>query len=305
MKLRSGRRPSTSLLTFLEAFPNEKSCWAYVFFHRYGFRPTCPRCGSVADWTPANTRKGYWSQCCSAPKAITGGSIFHHTRLPLRSWLYLMLLMVDLPMGPSVHFVTRQLGISHKAAWRILDAIRWHMAAVEVPRRVGGRGIKVYCDEACLRAGGNHVNLFGLTDRENVAIKIVPDRSRAVLFPIINECVLPGSLIITDTFPTYGGLRAAGWEHHTVNHSTRTWVNEYGETTTPIEVIWSALKRQLLGSRGQIRDIDLWKFIKEFLFRYHGHLVPGEAFWRLASSYPGKWRYDKAQLRAEVDARAA
>jgi transposase len=251
----------------------------------------------------ARTRRGYWSQCCSAFRGVTGGSLYHHCRLPLRSWFYVALLMADLPMGVSVAFIARQLGITHKAAWRMINALRVHMAALETPRRVGGPGRRVYCDETRLRVAGRPVSLFGLTDGENLVVKIVPDRSRKSLFPIIEQSVVAGSVIVTDNYSTYRSLDVMGWHHRRINHSTNGWMNAEGDCNAPIERVWSSLKRQLLGATGQIEDAQLWKFIKDFLFRYHARATPHEMFWRLVSSYPPKERYDQAVLRAEVDAR--
>lgn len=92
-----------------------------------------------------------------------------------------------------------------------------------------------------------------------------------------------------------------GWTHRTVSHSSGMWTNQYGDTSAPIESVWKSLKRELRGSTGQIARHDLWKFLKQFLFRHHARLHPDEGFWTLISTFPPIGRYDSAVLRREVD----
>lgn len=103
----------------------------------------------------------------------------------------------------------------------------------------------------------------------------------------------------------YSSLSESGWDHRRVNHSTSSWTNAEGDCNNPIERVWSSLKRQLSGATGQIEDKQLWKFIKDFLFRYHSRRAPDELFWRIVSTYPPKERYDPTVLREEIDVRAA
>jgi transposase len=62
--------------------------------------------------------------------------------------------------------------------------------------------------------------VFGIVERGGkVAALVAPDVTRATVQPLIEEKVLPESLIYTDEYVLYYGLDAKGYEHRCINHS--------------------------------------------------------------------------------------
>ncbi|WUR05151.1 DDE-TNP-IS1595 domain-containing protein [Vairimorpha necatrix] len=97
-------------------------------------------------------------------------------------------------------------------------------------------------------------------------LKIVPNRTQAVMLELFREYVLEGTIIRTDGFASYrSAVRDFGSVHEVVNHSVG-FTNEYEHHTTKIENLWSHLKTELRTRRG-IMKVNMEDFIYEFLFR--------------------------------------
>lgn len=47
----------------------------------------------------------------------------------------------------------------------------------------------------------------------------VPDRSQDTLINVIKEWILPGTIIMSDCWKAYKGLKNKNFQHYTVNHS--------------------------------------------------------------------------------------
>ena len=80
---------------------------------------------------------------------------------------------------------------------------------------------------------------------------VVEHRDAATLEKIIGEFVIPGSTVHTDEWPGYNGLRAMGYDHHTICHKKRfsrfIFEDETATliTTNHIERLWVELRKTM------------------------------------------------------------
>lgn len=79
--------------------------------------------------------------------------------------------------------------------------------------------------------------------------------------------VEPNSILMTDEYPGYQTL-AKDFEHYTVNHSAKEFVNEMAHING-MENFWSHLKRGIDGIYHQISKDHLQAYIDEFLLRFN------------------------------------
>ena len=86
-------------------------------------------------------------------------------------------------------------------------------------------------------------------------------RTAAVLIPVIERWILPGSIVYTDEWASYGGLTARGYTHDWVNHSIQFVDPVTGVHTNTQEVLWHHVKRRMSGSK------DLESVLLDFMFR--------------------------------------
>ncbi len=77
-------------------------------------------------------------------------------------------------------------------------------------RRKGKRG----------RGTGGKVPVFGLLQRGGrVYTQVIPNDKRKTVMPIIEEMIVPDSIVYSDALPSYNALDVAAFHHFRVNHS--------------------------------------------------------------------------------------
>ena len=104
-----------------------------------------------------------------------------------------------------------------------------------------------------------------VTTTKECVIGQVPNRTRDQLLPIIQEYVLPGSIIWSDTWRPYFCLSDYGYNHQMVNHSEE-FVRNDGVHTQEIESLWNSIKCELKIRRGYNAQ-QLSGYLDEFMFR--------------------------------------
>lgn len=122
---------------------------------------------------------------------------------------------------------------------------------------MGGIGRTVQIDECLVARRKYHrgrqireIWVFGLYDvtSEIGVVRIVDDRSRNTLLPIIEDIVLPGTMIHSDQWRAYMAGAIASipvippFSHETVNHRRNFVCPLLGTHTNHIENFWKNLK---------------------------------------------------------------
>ncbi|KAG0435235.1 hypothetical protein DMUE_4820 [Dictyocoela muelleri] len=94
-------------------------------------------------------------------------------------------------------------------------------------------------------------------------LKLVPNRKSETIYEIFLKHVHPGSIIVTDGYPSYpSAVRRFNGRHLVVNHSNE-FVTSDGVHTNSIENLWSHLKMEYR-SRAGISGDRLMLFLNEF-----------------------------------------
>src|SRR5581483_7346593 len=128
--VRSGRGFRDYLPCFLgdssfdRRFPTEEACRDFLFQSRWPDGFECRRCGT-APFRWLDTRR-LLCLVCHKPTALTGGTILHRTRKPLRAWFRAAYLMSQ-PCG-SARMLQEQLQLTYKVAWTWAHKLRTLMA---------------------------------------------------------------------------------------------------------------------------------------------------------------------------------
>jgi transposase len=120
------------------------------------------------------------------------------------------------------------------------------------------------------RGAENKIPVFGIKKREDGSVytKIIPNASRATLFPIIKKLISrDDSTIYTDAFRTYDGLVFDGYKHYRINHS-KEYSNRKGVHINGIENFWGFSKQRLAKFHGLSRK-TFYLHLKECEFRYN------------------------------------
>jgi len=106
------------LSEFMQAFGDESKCQAHLFSLRWpdGFR--CPECGHDKH-CQLHARAIYQCNGCHHQTSLTAGTLFAYSKLPLTTWFLAIYLITQEKNGISALELSRQLGISYNAAWRV------------------------------------------------------------------------------------------------------------------------------------------------------------------------------------------
>lgn len=113
------------------------------------------------------------------------------------------------------------------------------------------------------------LGIYDVTMKRGV-LKFIPDRSAETLEAAIIKHVKPGSIIWTDCWKGYSGLKnlngVSPYLHYTVNHSRYFKDPVTGVCTNQVEGYWSRLK-QYLRRLGVMSSPFIEEYIDQFMWR--------------------------------------
>jgi len=270
-----------SIPELLEAFPDEESCIKHLEELRWEGNPVSP----FDSTSTVYKCKGDRYRCRNTGKYfnVKTDTIFDNTKMSLRKWFLAIWLVTCHKKGVSSCQLARDIGISQKSAWFMLQRIRQCFGDLSEDERLDG---EVECDETFI--GGKNKNrhynkkvkgshgrsvkdktpVFGIIKRGGEVIaKVVKDTKRSTLEPIIDDHIKKGSYVYTDEWHAYNRLHK-NFNHGMVYHKVGQYV--IGKVSTNnIECYWSHLKRMIIGIHHWISDKHLQLYINAQSFRYN------------------------------------
>jgi transposase-like protein/predicted RNA-binding Zn-ribbon protein involved in translation (DUF1610 family) len=201
-------------------FPDDVACAGFLERIRWPKGFVCPGCGNTRAWRIAG---GLWMCAeCGLKTSVTAGTIFHRSRLPLRTWFAAMWFVCAQKNGVSAMGLQRILGFgSYQTAWAWMHKLRRAMVR---PDRdlLGGPGVAVEMD--CTFIGGRNQGRSGprYFNKEEAVIAVerrrpgglgrirlasIDSRQRkAEIFDFAKANLAPGSLLYTDGDKLYQDL---------------------------------------------------------------------------------------------------
>jgi transposase-like protein len=287
-----------TLMDLADRLRTEGDAYLLLEEMRWGDQPVCPHCGSVRKHyflTPDNgknrkTRTGSRSErrvwkCADCRKQFTVlvGTIFHGTKIPLRTWLFVIYDACAAKNGISAREVERKYGLTAKTAWFMMHRIREAMKREPMAGMLSGR---VIVDETFY--GGKPKNRHGhdpskrlpgqsdktpimaLVSRETgeVRAQVVPDVKGSTLrSAMAGHIDFKNTQLHTDGAVQYRQIAGDFQSHSAVDHQGGEYVR--GDVTTNhAETYFSQLKRSLDGTHHHVSREHLHRYVAEFDFRY-------------------------------------
>jgi transposase-like protein len=110
--------------------------------------PVCPECGGLDAYECRRTSGALRFRCkaCKVDFSITNGTLFASHKLPLRAYLAAIAIFCNEVKGKSMLAMSRDLGLSYKAAFVLCHKMREAMATELKGRHLGGEGETVEVD---------------------------------------------------------------------------------------------------------------------------------------------------------------
>lgn len=112
-----------STMELCRVFPDQESARTYLEGRLWPEGARCPVCGLSDRIT---TRSGGYYRCnqCKEDFTVRTGTIFERSHVPLHKWLYAMYLLVTSRKGISSLQLSKEIGITQKSAWFVLQRLR-------------------------------------------------------------------------------------------------------------------------------------------------------------------------------------
>src|SRR3954447_15435921 len=111
-------------------------------------KPVCPACGGLDAYEArrCNGASRYRCKQCKADFSITSGTLFASHKLSLRLYLAAIAAFCNEVKGKSMLALSRELGLSYKAAFVLCHKLREAMAEEMKGRKIGGAGKEAEID---------------------------------------------------------------------------------------------------------------------------------------------------------------
>jgi transposase-like protein len=219
---------------------------------------------------------------CRKQFSVLTGTIFHGTKIPVRTWLFVVFEMCASKNGVAAREIERKYDLTPKSAWFMVHRIREAMKLDPLAGLLSGT---VVADETFI--GGKPKNMhqskrplwgheakktpvLSLVNKETGEVRsaVVRDVTGATLSKTIRAHVdMTGTVLHTDS---WGGYKAVGKEmagHESVNHAEGEYVRGT-VSTTAAEGYFSQLKRSIDGTHHRVSTDHLPRYLAEFDYRY-------------------------------------
>jgi len=273
----------TSLQEAIIYFSNPDNCIDYIAIRRWPNGVICPGCGS--DKASFNAKRRTWKCGSHHPKrefSVKVGTIYEDSPIPLDKWLTATWMLTNCKNGVSSYEIARDVKVSQKSAWFMLQRIRLAMqddffgsklgGEVEVDESfIGGKARNMHISERKRRitgtGGKGKAVAFAMLERGGrVRAVALEDRQKDTVQPIIREHVMAGAALYTDEMLGYRGLES-DYAHQVVNHAVQ-YVDGRVHTNG-LENFWSLLKRGISGTYVSVEPFHLFRYLDEQMFRYN------------------------------------
>lgn len=273
-------KSTISTFQLFELFPDEPTARLYLESRLWPNGPVCTQCHSGARVTARPNGAYRCGACNKFTFTVRDGTIFGASKIPLHKWVYAMYLLVTARKGISSMQLAKEIGITQKSAWFMLQRLREACSAPDSIDKL--KGI-VEVDEAFfgglegnkheskkLHAGRGAVGkvaVLGMRERGGrTHAKVITDRTLDNIHGEIHGNVEVGTQLYTDDHMVFNDLDGLFYRHDTVNHSA----GEYARgpvSTNSIESVWAVLKRGLHGIYHHASAKHLHRYIDEFTWR--------------------------------------
>ena len=274
-------RNGITIKQLMARFHNEEAARAWFEGRIWPEGRHCPHCKSenTVENKGAENRP-YHCRDCKQHFSVRIGTIMERSKISLQDWAVAIYLHLTSLKGVSSMKLHRDLGITQKSAWFMLQRIRkafddddnWPFGGpVEVDEtHVGGKRRNMSNakrKEATGRGPVDMETVVGAKDRatNTVRAKVIGAADAEALQGFVRADTALGATVYTDEAAAYKGMPE--FKHEAVNHSVSEFVRGMA-STNGIESFWAALKRAHKGVYHKFSPKHLQRYVTDFAARH-------------------------------------
>jgi transposase-like protein len=272
-----------SVLELIKTFPNEQTCIEYLEQIRWDGNPVSP----FDENSKVYKCKDNKYKCKNTGKYfnVRTNTMFDNTKMELQKWFLAIWLVTAHKKGIASTQLARDIDITQKSAWFMLQRIR-ACFGIENYNELEGT---VECDESFY--GGKNINrhkdkkvekcqgrsfkdktpILGMLQRGGkLNCFVVRDTTKKSIQPLVRKYVNSGTRLISDEWHGYRGLNNM-YEHNIVNHAKKEYVNLNDSTlhSNTIESSWKIMKNSLRDMYNFVSRKHLQLYVDEHVYRYN------------------------------------
>lgn len=282
-----------SIIQVMQEFSTEEKCIAHLEELYWQGVPVSPFDENSKVYKCKNGKY----KCKNSGKYFTvkTGTMFDNTKIGLPTWFCAIYIVINHKKGISSAQLSRDLNISQKGAWFVLQRIRKALGIenyneleniVEADESFyGGKNKNRHADKKTNGAQGrsciDKTPILGLLERGGKMTAIVTkDTSAESLQPIIKQYVKQSAIFISDDWKGYKGLDKQ-YTHFAVKHAGSGFKHDFGREvhTNNIEGSWKIMKNSLRDMYNHVSKKHLQIYVDEFVFRFNTRkIMNGERF---------------------------
>lgn len=270
---------SISIHEFISKLGTEEQCRKRLFDMRWPTGYRCSYCG-CDKYCELKSRQLYQCNQCRHQASLTSSTLFSASKLPLNVWFLAIYLMTQEKNGISALELSRQLGVSYNAAWRMkhklmqamkerddetplsgfvqLDDVYWG-GVRRGTRGRGATGKRPFVAAVSMNEEGHPINM---------RFSVVTGFKTQELTNWAKAHLLPKSLVISDGLACFNGVEKANIFHQAivtgggpdcVELPYFQWVN----------TMISNVKNSMHGTYHAINKKHLPRYLGEFCFKFN------------------------------------
>lgn len=270
-----------SLVAFLDRFQSEEACLALIYACRWPHGFVCPYCGHNDEHRISTRPRNVQCCVCRRQSSITAGTIFEHSKVPLRKWFLAIWLMSQDKGGISSTRLAKHIDVHLETAWFMCQKMRLVMGNRDEGLTLAGT---IELDEAFFGgkakskrnrkppSTGKKLALVMVESEGkragNVVMKVIPDDGIDSLKQVLTrkvESEPPGQLIRCDAWGSHHIAMTLG---HRVEMQ-HVPIEMQDELLRCVNLAVSHAKRMFKGTYHQFCKTHIQRYFDEFCYRWN------------------------------------